>query len=99
MKAHPIASICLVVGVVGCSIGLFVDRQVMLTSYLAAWFAVSAVPIGALGILLTSYLVRGGWTQDLREPLGRAALTMPVLAVLFLPVLLGLSAIYPWASG
>ena len=38
----------------------------------------SAIPIGALGVLLISYLVRGGWTQDFHEPLSRAALTIPV---------------------
>ena len=63
----------------------------MLASYLAVWFAVCAIPIGASGVLFTSYLVRGGWTPDLHAPLSNAALTMPFAAVLFIPVLVGLS--------
>ena len=70
----------------------------MLASYLAVWFAVCAIPIGASGVLFTSYLVRAGWTRDLQEPLSNAALTMPFAAVLFIPVLAGLGWIYPWAA-
>jgi hypothetical protein len=75
------------------------DPRAILASYLSAWFAVSAIPIGALGVLFTAYLVRGGWTQDLHEPLSRAALMTPVAGLLFVPVLIGMSAIYPWAGG
>ncbi len=70
----------------------------MLASYLAVWFAVCAIPIGASGVLFTSYLVRGGWTPDLHAPLSNAALTMPFAGLLFIPVLAGLSWIYPWAA-
>jgi hypothetical protein len=87
-----------VLGFAGCAVGMLIDPRTMLASYLVTWFAVSAIPIGALAVLFTSWLVRGGWTRDLREPLTAAALTMPVVAVLFLPVILGLSEIYPWAS-
>jgi hypothetical protein len=87
-----------VLGFLGCAIGLWLDPKAMLASYLAAWFAVSAIAIGALGVLFASYLVRAGWTQDLHEPLAGAALTMPALAVLFLPIAVGLGQLYPWAT-
>ena len=73
-------------------------HDAVLASYLAVWFAVSAIPIGALGVLFTAYLVRGGWTHDMAQPLGRAALLTPVAGVLFIPVLIGMGAIYPWAA-
>ncbi len=85
-------------GVIGCAIALWLNPRTMLASYLAAWFAVSAVPIGALGVLFTSYLVRAGWTSDLQPPLSNAALTMPFVAALFVPVLIGVGIVYPWAS-
>ncbi len=87
-----------VAGLAACGIGLLLDPRAMLASYLTAWFAVAAIPIGALGVVFTAYLVRGGWTQDLHEPLTRAALLTPVAGLLFIPVLLGLSAIYPWTG-
>jgi hypothetical protein len=86
------------IGFAGCAAGLLVDPKIALASYLTAWVAVSAIPIGAIAVLLTSYLVRAGWTHDLHEPLSDAALTMPVAVVLFIPVVVGLGWIYPWAA-
>ena len=87
------------VGFAGCAIGLYVEPKTALASYLAVWVAVSAIPIGAIAVLAATYLVRGGWTPDLYRLLSAAALTMPVVALLFLPVLAGLDQIYPWAAG
>src|ERR1043165_146386 len=91
--------LCAVLGFIACGAGLLLDTRTMLGCYLAGWFAVAAIPIGALGVLFTSYLVRGGWTQDLHAPLPRATLLNPIAALLFIPVLAGLSVIYPWAEG
>ena len=86
------------IGFIGCGIGLWLDPKAILKAYLATWFAVSTIAIGAIGVLFTSYLVRAGWTRDLYLPLSGAALTMPAIGVLFLPVLIGISALYPWAA-
>lgn len=94
-RALPIFS---ALGFLGCGIGIWLDPVTMLASYLAIWFAICAIPIGASGVLFTSYLVRAGWTRDLYEPLSNAALGMPFAAFLFIPVLAGLSWVYPWAS-
>jgi len=99
MRERKWLRLCVIAGFVACGIGLFVDPKAMLGCWLAAWFAAAAIPIGALGVLFTSYLVRGGWTQDLHGPLARAALTLPVAGLLFIPVLAGMKAVYPWAGG
>jgi hypothetical protein len=85
-------------GFLGCSIGLWLDPKAALASYLAVWFAVSAMPVGALGVLLMTYLVRGRWTRDLHGPLSTTALSTPVLALLFIPIAAGAAWIYPWVS-
>jgi hypothetical protein len=87
-----------VAGFIACALGLLIDPRALLASYLAAWFAVAAISIGALGVLFTSYLVRGGWTQDLQGPLSRAALVAPLVGLLLVPILIGASAVYPWAG-
>jgi hypothetical protein len=97
--AHKRLALAALAGFAACGVGLTLDARVMLRCYLAVWFAVTAIPVGALGVLLTSYLVRGGWTQDLHAPLTRAARTLPLGGALFVPVLIGLSATYPWADG
>jgi hypothetical protein len=94
-RALPILA---AIGFLGCGLGLLIDPKTALASYLTAWYAVSAIPVGALAVLFTSYLVRAGWTRELHEPLTAAALTAPAAAALFLPVLFGMREIYPWVS-
>ncbi len=98
MQTRKMTLIGLAVGVAGLVLGLLFDPKSAFASYLVAWTAVSAIPIGALAVLFTTYLVRAGWTQDLRGPLVDAALSMPVVALLFIPVAAGLSHLYPWAA-
>ncbi len=93
-----VALICLVAGLLGSGIGLAIEPRPMLASYLVAWIAVSSVPIGSIGVLPFTYLVRGGWTEDLHRPLTLAALTLPVFALLFLPIVLGCGMLYPWTD-
>lgn len=92
------ASIAIVIGFGGLAIGLLIDPRTTFASYLVAWVAISAIPVGALAVLFTAYLVRAGWTHDLRDLLAGTALTIPVVAVLFIPVIAGMGHLYPWAS-
>lgn len=85
-------------GITGLAVGLWIDAKTAFASYLVAWTAISSVPIGALAVLFTSYLVRAGWTHDLRGLLSGAALTIPVVAILFIPIVIGMSHIYPWVA-
>lgn len=87
------------IGLAGCLVGLLIDPRAMFAAYLVAWNALAAIPIGALAVLLITYLVRAGWTQDLHDPLAGAALTIPAIAILFLPILVGAEALFPWAHG
>src|SRR4051794_14386108 len=91
--------IAAVTGAVICALCLSFEPRTLLASYLTAWTAVSAVPIGAIAVLATTYLVRGGWTQDLNRLLATTALTVPMMGLLFIPVLAGLKLVYPWAAG
>ena len=82
---------------VACVIGLLIDPRVLLACYLATTVATSAVPIGALAVLMVTYLVRGDWTTGLHIPLLAAALTLPIVGLFFIPVMVGMTWLYPWA--
>lgn len=93
----------LIVGAIGLAvsaIGLFVDPwradffRGWLISYLF-WFAIAA---GCLAILMLQYVTGGEWGLMIRRPLGAAARTMWLMALLFVPVALGMKAIYPWMA-
>src|SRR6476661_5769123 len=78
--------------------GLAVDWHSTLGAYLVAWIAVAAIPIGALGALMTSYLVRRSWTQALHSIMTATVDTLPFAGALFLPILIGMGALYPAAT-
>jgi hypothetical protein len=86
------------VGAFACAVGLWLDARTLLAAYLAIVVSIAAIPVGALGVLMVSYLVRGGWTRDLYPILSAAARTTPVAGLLFVPILLGLRWLYPWAG-
>ena len=74
-------------------IGVAIDSRSTLAAYLVAWIAIGAVPIGALGLLMTTYAdyQAGDYTTA-------ATSVLPIVAALFLPVLVGMKVIYPAAS-
>jgi hypothetical protein len=90
--------VCAVIGFAGLGAGFAIDPRTAFASYLVAWTVVCAIPVGALAVLFTAYLVRAGWTHDLRGLLSTAALTLPAVAILFIPVLIGMAHVYPWVS-
>ena len=85
-------------GLVGTAIALLLDPHDTLAAYLAAVIAASAVPIGALLVLMISYLVPGRWTNEMHVPLTAATLLIPVAGLMFVPVLAGLPWLYPWVG-
>lgn len=86
------------IGALAGVVGLLLDARTLLTAYLAMAVSVVAIPVGALGVLMVSYLVRGGWTRDLHPILGAAARTTPAAGLLFVPILLGQHWLYIWAE-
>jgi len=77
--------------------GLVLDPRSTLAAYLVAWVAIGAIPVGVLCVLMTSYLVRRAWTETLHVIMLSATSVLPILAVVLLPVLIGLKELYPAA--
>ncbi|MBV8921135.1 hypothetical protein [Bradyrhizobium sp.] len=75
--------------------GFVVDGRSTIAAYLVAWIAWSAIPIGALILFMTSYLVRRRWTEALHPVFVAATGTLPVVALMLIPVLLFMKEIYP----
>src|SRR5207245_11307002 len=67
-------------------------------AYLISFLLWVGLPLGALAVVEIGRLTGGNWADQLRPVLGPASRTIPLLAVLFLPVLLGLSHVFPWAN-
>lgn len=74
--------------------------RAVMPSYLAGWLLWSGLPFGALTVLLVLEIGGGGSTAFALAPLfRRLALGVPLAALLFIPVLARLHAVYPWVAG
>jgi hypothetical protein len=65
-------------------------------AWLAAGFACTAAPIGAIGLLMMMRLMPGDWSEELGPPLETAALLLPLAALVILPVLVEMQNLYAW---
>lgn len=65
--------------------------------YLAAFLLVVGLPLGALAILMVHHLTGGRWGWSVRPSLESAVATLPLVALLFTPLLLGLDDLYSFA--
>ena len=68
-------------------------------AYLTAYFFWLALALGCLGILMVHNLAGGYWGAVIRRPLEAAVTTLPLLALLFVPIVVGMPQLYPWLSG
>ena len=70
----------------------------LLHSYLFAWLFVLGISLGSLGNLMVQSLTSGRWVVPVRPAWIAAARALPLVALLFIPVLLGVRWIYPWTD-
>jgi hypothetical protein len=84
-------------GVIGAA-ALALDHGRGWFSYLTAYLFVLTIALGALVLLLIFYVTNAVWPTVLRRLLESIAATLPLCALLFLPLGFGRRALYPWAS-
>ena len=55
------------------------------------------IPLGCLAILQLHYLAGGAWGIVIRRPAEAATGTLPLLALLFVPIAIGMPRLFVWA--
>ena len=86
-----------VLGVVLAVAGFFMsgtDR--FFQAYLVAYTFWMGVILGSLALLMVQHLSGGVWGIVLRRPFEAAVRTLPIMTVLFLPIVFGMHSIYEW---
>ncbi|HEY3898126.1 MAG TPA: hypothetical protein VGM54_05905 [Chthoniobacter sp.] len=89
----------LIVGVIGllCSLfGAFFDTRQFFISYLFAYLFWAGIAFGSLEFLMIHHLTGGRWGWPVRRFFEAAIMTLPLLALLFLPLCFGLRNLYEW---
>jgi len=76
--------------------GWFFTPTQFFQSYLMAYMLCLGVTLGCLALGMVHQLSGGAWGVVIRRPIGAAARTLPVMTVLFIPILLGMSHLYIW---
>jgi len=96
-----IAQRSLIVGVlfgIGAVILAFVRPDEFYRGYLLGFMCWLGVSLGSMAILMIRHLTGGGWGMIIRRILGAAMRTLPLLALLFIPIIIAVlrHRMYPW---
>ena len=81
--------------------GLYVHGHALrtLSAYLFAWLFFLGLSLGALGALMIHNLTGGRWSVPVHRYFLAALSPLPLLALLFVPIVLGIGHLYPWVTG
>jgi hypothetical protein len=92
------------VGIVLAIIGVLLPHEVhpgqpplFWQAYLIAFIFWIGITLGSLAVLMIQYLSGGAWGLVARRILEASARTLPLMAVLFIPIYLRLPELYVWA--
>jgi len=102
LRVDRIQRIALFIGLIGfvlSAAGVFLsDPGQFFYSYLFAYLFWFGISLGSLAGVMLHYLVGGNWGLVIRRLLEAAAKTLWLMVLLFLPLIIGLPHLYPWAN-
>ena len=86
-----------IAGAVLCAIGFFISPFQFYRSYLWFYVFIAGVSVGSLAWLMLQYLTGGAWGVVIRRPCEAAARTLPLVALMFVPIAIGIPNLYSWS--
>ena len=98
-SASRFQQLALIVGIVFTvvfAIGFFVDRAQFFHSYLFAFSFWVGISVGSLALLMLQHMTGGGWGLVIRRVLEAGTRTLPLVLMMFVPIVLGAHRIYSW---
>src|SRR5262249_34458808 len=98
LKQFQVAA--LVIGIIGatlCIVGAFANTRQFFASYLFGCLFWLSLALGCFGVAIIHHLTGGLWGNATRRFLEAGFMTLPLMALLFVPIFFGLKSLYPWA--
>jgi hypothetical protein len=86
-----------IAGIIASIAGYFIDHSQFFFSYLTAYTFWMTMTLGALFFTLLHHLTNADWSVVLRRILETVMMGLPVMAILFIPILFGLHDLYHWS--
>jgi hypothetical protein len=84
------------VGLVACAFGYGFDPAHFFRSWLIAYLLFLGIALGSMGLLMVQHLSGGAWGV-FRRIFEASSRTLPLMALLFLPIAFGMTSLYPWS--
>jgi len=84
--------------VILCAYGCWSDPTRFFRSYIVAFAFVAATGLGATFFVMVQYLTGSAWSVTVRRIMENIMITLPVCALLFIPIAFGLKDIYSWTD-
>lgn len=97
-RVQRIALIVCVVGVVLSIAGLVINPSQFFQSYLVAFLYCFGLSVAGLGFSMIHYLGGGRWGAAIGDVLRSSASLFWVLAIMFLPIIGGVTYLYSWSN-
>jgi hypothetical protein len=80
-----------------CLIACIFSRQNFFIAYLYAYLFFLGISLGSMSLVMLHHLTGGNWGRPIRGILESAMTLVPLMALLFIPLLFGLNHLYEWA--
>ncbi len=87
-----------IAGIVFCVLGAIFDLNQFLRGYLIAYMFWTGLSLGCMALMMVQYLTGGLWGISIRRVLEAAVKCLPLMFVLFLPLLIFRHHLYAWMS-
>ena len=90
----------LIAGTLGLALsaaGALIDATAFFEAWLVTWLFLLGLALASLAQVMIHALTGGEWGRVLRAPLEAAAATLPLVALLAIPLALGLPHLFAWA--
>jgi hypothetical protein len=84
-------------GTVLSIVGYLVKGEAFWQSYLIAFYFWHGITMGSLAVLMVHHLTGGAWGMVARRIFEAATRTLPLTAVLFIPLVVKMQTLYVWA--
>jgi len=94
---QKLAWIVAVIGILAMVASYFLFPDTFFPSYLIGWVFWVQVALGALVILMIQNTVGGRWGLSIQRVVEAATQTLPLLAVLFIVIIIGIPHLYEWS--
>ncbi|MEO8842741.1 MAG: hypothetical protein ABI591_06250 [Kofleriaceae bacterium] len=98
MRLIGVAAVIGIAGAIATVIGFATEPTQASFSYLTAWLFAFGIAIGALVMLMIAHATGARWATMFRRFLEAIVGTLPVLAILFVPIALSVHRLYLWVD-